>query len=146
MANGSFEGLYTFLEVAEIYGIDDSCLRKQVARGKFVIGEDVKKMGRTWIITEQAMIKSFGALKFEEYKKKQQKKEQVKEEKLNGVYLNSGSNAQKISKVSGQKRKRYSKKVHSMNEKEEKIRDSWVNGDIKGVELKNFSFNTKDSE
>ena len=146
MANGSFEGLYTFLEVAEIYGIDDSCLRKQVARDKFVIGEDVKKMGRTWIITEQAMIKSFGALKFEEYKKKQQKKEQVKEEKLNGVYLNSGSNAQKISKVSGQKRKRYSKKVHSMNEKEEKIRDSWVNGDIKGVELKNFSFNTKDSE
>ena len=118
---GSFEGLYTFLEVAEIYGIDDSCLRKQVARGKFVIGEDVKKMGRTWIITEQAMIKSFGALKFEEYKKKQQKKEQVKEEKLNGVYLNSGSNAQKISKVSGQKRKRSSKKVHSMNEKEEKI-------------------------
>ena len=143
---GSFEGLYTFLEVAEIYGIDDSCLRKQVARGKFVIGEDVKKMGRTWIITDQAMIKSFGALKFEEYKKKQQKKEQVKEEKLNGVYLNSGSNAQKISKVSGQKRKRSSKKVHSMNEKEEKIRDSWVNGDIKGVELKNFSFNKKDSE
>ena len=143
---GSFEGLYTFLEVAEIYGIDDSCLRKQVARGKFVIGEDVKKMGRTWIITEQAMIKSFGALKFEEYKKKQQKKEQVKEEKLNGVYLNSGSNAQNISKVSGQKRKRSSKKVHSMYEKEEKIRDSWVNGDIKGVELKNFSFNTKDSE
>ena len=83
---GSFEGLYTFLEVAEIYGIDDSCLRKQVARDKFVIGEEVKKMGRTWIITEQAMIKSFGALKFEEYKKKQQKKEQVKEKKLNGVY------------------------------------------------------------
>ena len=143
---GSFEGLYTFLEVAEIYGIDDSCLRKQVARGKFVIGEDVKKMGRTWIITEQAMIKSFGALKFEEYKKKQQKKEQVKEIKLERVRPNSGSKAQKISKVSGQKRKRSSKKVHSMNEKEEKIRDSWVNGDIKGVELKNFSFNTKDSE
>ena len=139
---GSFEGLYTFLEVAEIYGIDDSCLRKQVARGKFVIGEEVKKMGRTWIITEQAMIKSFGALKFEEYKKKQQKKEQAKEKKLNKVSLN----IQKISKVSGQKRNRSSKKVHSMNEKEEKIRDSWVNGDIKGVELKNFSFNTKDSE
>ena len=139
---GSFEGLYTFLEVAEIYGIDDSCLRKQVARDKFVIGEDVKKMGKTWIITEQAMIKSFGALKFEEYKKKQQKKEQAKEKKLNKVSLN----AQKISKVSGQKRKRSSKKVHSINEKEEKIRDSWVNGDIKGVELKNFSFNTKDSE
>ena len=139
---GSFEGLYTFLEVAEIYGIDDSCLRKQVARGKFVIGEDVKKMGRTWIITEQAMIKSFGALKFEEYKKKQQKKEQVKEEKLNGVSLN----AQKTSKCSGQKRNRSSKKVHSMNDKEEKVRDSWVNGEIKGVELKSFDFNINDSE
>ena len=139
---GSFEGLYTFLEVAEIYGIDDSCLRKQVARDKFVIGEDVKKMGRTWIITEQAMIKSFGALKFEEYKKKQQKKEQVKEEKLNGVSLN----AQKTSKCSGQKRNRSSKKVHSMNEKEEKVRDSWINGEIKGIELKSFDFNTNDSE
>lgn len=142
---GSFEGLYTFLEVAEIYGIDDSCLRKQVARGKFVIGEEVKKMGRTWIITEQAMIKSFGALKFEEYKKKQQKKEQVKEIKLERVRPNSGSKAQKISKVSGQKRKRSSKKVHSMNEKEEKVRDSWINGEIKGVELKSFDFNINDS-
>ena len=90
-----------------------------MARGKFVIGEEVKKMGRTWIITEQAMIKSFGALKFEEYKKKQQKKEQVKEKKLNGVYSNRGLNTQKTSKCSGQKRNRSSKKVHSMNEKED---------------------------
>ncbi len=142
---GSFEGLYTFLEVAEIYGIDDSCLRKQVARDKFVIGEEVKKMGRTWIITEQAMIKSFGALKFEEQKKKKKKKEQVKEIKLERVRQNSGSKAQKISKVSGQKRKRSSKKVHSMNEKEEKVRDSWINGEIKGVELKSFDFNINDS-
>ena len=139
---GSFEGLYTFLEVAEIYGIDDSCLRKQVARNKFVIGEDVKKMGRTWIITEQAMIKSFGTLKFEEYKKKQQKREQIKEKRLNGSTLNTQKNIKK----SSSKGKKSSKKVYSMNEKEEKIRDSWVNGEIKGVELKNFSFNTKDSE
>ena len=43
-------------------------------------------------------------------------------------------------------RNRFSKKVHSMNEKEEKVRDSWVNGEIKGVELKSFDFNTNDSE
>ena len=141
---GSFEGLYTFLEVAEIYGIDDSCLRKQVARDKFVIGEDVKKMGRTWIITEQAMIKSFGTLKFEEYKKKQQKRKQIKEKKLNGSCQNI-SNLKNIKKSSS-KGKKSSKKVYSMNEKEEKIRDSWISGEIKGVELKNFSFNTKDSE
>ena len=75
---GSFEGLYTFLEVAEIYGIDDSCLRKQVARNKFVIGEEVKKMGRTWIITEQAMVKSFGALKFENIRRNNRKKNRLK--------------------------------------------------------------------
>ena len=145
MANGSFEGLYTFLEVAEIYGIDDSCLRKQVARDKFVIGEEVKKMGRTWIITEQAMVKSFGTLKFEEYKKKQQKREQIKEKKLNESCKGSTLNTQKNIKKSSSKGKKSSKKVYSMNEKEEKTRDSWISGEIKGVELKSFDFNTKDS-
>ena len=143
---GSFEGLYTFLEVAKIYGIDDSCLRKQVARDKFVIGEEVKKMGRTWIITEQAMVKSFGTLKFEEYKKKQQKREQIKEKKLNGSCKGSTLNTQKNIKKSSSKGKKSRKKVYSMNEKEENIRDSWISGEIKGIELKNFSFNTKDSE
>ena len=135
MERGSFKGLYTFLEVAKIYGIDDSCLRKQVARNKFVIGEDVKKMGRTWIITEQAMIRNFGNLKFEEYKKKLEKKEKEKKITANKSYKNRNSKG-KIS----------SKKVHSMNEKEEKSKDSWIQGDIKGIELKSFSFNTNDSK
>ena len=133
MAKGSFEGLYTFLEVAEIYGIDDSCLRKQVARDKFVIGEDVKKMGRTWIITEQAMVRSFGNLKFEEYKKKLEKKEKTQAKKLKAQIVKS-------------KGTRSNNKVHSMNEKEEKIKDSWVSNEIKGIELKSFPFNTNDSE
>ena len=68
MANGSFDGLYTFCEAAKIYDLDDSCLRKRVARGKFVIGEDVKKMGATWIITEQALVNSFGVEKLKNYK------------------------------------------------------------------------------
>ena len=133
MANGSFEGLYTFLEVADIYGIDDSSLRKQVARDKFVIGEDVKKMGRTWIITEQAMVKNFGTLKFEDYKKKLEKKEKAKAKKIN---------AQKVKS----KGPRSDNKVHSMNEKEEKVKDSWVQGDIKGIELKSFAFDTNTNE
>ena len=131
MERGSFKGLYTFLEVAKIYGIDDSCLRKQVSRNKFVIGEDVKKMGKTWIITEQAMIRNFGNLKFEEYKKKLEKKEKEKKITANKSHKNRNSKG-KIS----------SKKVHSMNEKEEKSKDSWIQGNIKGIELKSFSFNT----
>ena len=122
MAKGSFEGLYTFKDVANIYGIDDSCLRKQVARDKFIIGKDVKKMGRTWIITEQAIIKNFGNLKFEEYKKKLEKKENTKKVKPKSPRSNN--------------------KIHSMNEKEEKVNDSWVSGEIKGVELKSFAFDT----
>lgn len=125
MAKGSFEGLYTFMEVAKIYGMDDSSLRKQVARDKFVIDEDIKKMGRTWIITEQAMVKNFGTLKFEEYKNKESKKKKV--------------NAQNIK----QKTMKSRKKVDSMNAKEEKVKDSWVQGDIKGIEIESFSFNTK---
>lgn len=128
MAKGSFEGLYTFMEVAKIYGMDDSSLRKQVARDKFVIDEDIKKMGRTWIITEQAMVKNFGTLKFEEYKKKEAKKKKV--------------NAQNIK----QKTTRSRKKVDSMNAKEEKVKDSWVQGDIKGIEIESFSFNTNTNE
>lgn len=135
MERGSFKGLYTFLEVAKIYGIDDSCLRKQVSRNKFVIGEDVKKMGRTWIITEQAMIRNFGNLKFEEYKKKLEEKEKEKKITANKSHKNRNSKG-KIS----------SKKVHSMNEKEEKSKDSWIQGNIKGIELKSFSFNTNDSK
>ena len=127
MAKGSFEGLYTFLEVAEIYNIDDSCLRKQVARDKFIIGEDVKKMGRTWIITEQAMVKNFGSLKFEEYKKKQVKKEKDQEKKINTQNTKTKSI-------------RSNKKTTSMNEKEEKVNDSWTSGEIKGLELKSFTF------
>ena len=151
MAKGSFEGLYTFLEVAEIYGIDDSCLRKQVARDKFVIGEDVKKMGRTWIITEQAMVRSFGNLKFEEYKSRvahtvAQKKLEKKEKVVRPRSV-SKANAKKLAaKMVKSKGTRSNNKVHSMNEKEEKVKDSWVQGDIKGIELKSFAFNTNDSE
>ncbi|MGL5724382.1 hypothetical protein [Cetobacterium sp.] len=133
MAIGSFEGLYTFLDVAEIYGIDSSCLRKQVARDKFVVDEDIKKIGTTWIITEQAMVKNFGTLKFEEYKKKQAKKEKAQDNKIN---------TQKVKAKST----RSNKKAASMNEKEEKVNDSWSSGEIKGVELKSFAFNTNSSE
>lgn len=132
MAIGSFEGLYTFLEVAEIYGVDSSCLRKQVSRGKFVIDEEIKKIGTTWIITEQAMVKNFGSLKFEEYKNKKSKKEKRVSLKAQDKKINT----QKVKTKST----RSNKKATSINEKEEKVNDSWSSGEIKGIELKNFAF------
>lgn len=138
MAIGSFEGLYTFLEVAEIYGVDSSCLRKQVSRGKFVIDEEIKKIGTTWIITEQAMVKNFGSLKFEEYKNKKAKKEKKASSKAQDKKINT----QKVKSKST----RSNNKVHSINTKEEKSKDSWVQGDIKGIEIESFSFNINTNE
>lgn len=141
-SKGSFEGLYTFLEVAKIYGMDDSSLRKKVARGKLVVGVDVKKMGRTWIITEQAMVKNFGALKFEEYINNHSEKENMIFNKNSSENKNKKSNSKKNNLKSGKSKK----KIISMNEKEEKSKDSWANGEIRGVELKSFNFNMNTSE
>ncbi|MEG1059693.1 MAG: hypothetical protein RSE57_05955 [Clostridia bacterium] len=127
MVKGSFEGLYTFAEVGLIYGFDASNLRKQVATDKLVIGKDIKKFGKTWIITEQSMVKHFGKAKFEEYQKqksKEQEKEQFKMEKVKT------------------KTRKSRKSAYSMNCDEEKTKDSWVSGDIKGIEVKSFAFNT----
>ncbi|WP_270647947.1 hypothetical protein [Paeniclostridium hominis] len=111
---GSFEGLYTFLEIAKIYGMDDSSLRKKVARGKLVVGIDVKKMGRTWIITEQAMVKNFGALKFEEYINNHSEK--------GNMIFNENSSENKKKKLNSKKNNfksgKSKKKIFSMNEKE----------------------------
>ena len=131
MVRGSFEGLYTFTEVGLIYGFDASNLRKQVATDKLIDGKDIKKFGKTWLITEQSMVKHFGKVKFEEYQKKKakdQRKEQLKMEKVKT------------------KSRKSSKSADSMNCDEEKIKDSWVSGDIKGIEVKSFAFNTNTSK
>ena len=43
MARGSFKGLYTFQDVAQIYNIDASTLRKQVQNQTFYENEIKKK-------------------------------------------------------------------------------------------------------
>ena len=55
----SFEGLYTFADVASMYNIDQSTLRHNVG-SRFVDGEDVKKLGKTWIVREEALVRKFG--------------------------------------------------------------------------------------
>lgn len=139
-SNGSFKGLYTFMEVAKMYGMDYSSLRKKVARDKFVVGVDVKKMGRTWIITEKAMVKNFGNLKFEECINKHSENVNLNKNSLENENkkLNYKKNNSKVGKSN--------KKIFSMNEKEEKSKDSWANGEIKGVEIKSFSFDMNSSE
>lgn len=127
MARGSFDGLYTFSEVGQIYGIDSSCLRKKVCFDKFVVGKDVKKFGKTWLITEQAMVKHFGTEKFENFKLKRLKEYTARNKMIRD----------ERDKIKSEKK---SKNGNSMNVKEEKSVDSWINGEIKGREVKSFSF------
>lgn len=59
MAKGSFSGLYTFEEISKIYQMKSSNLRKMVQYNKFT-DKEIKKFGKTWIITEEAVRKHFG--------------------------------------------------------------------------------------
>lgn len=81
MARGSFNGLYTFQDVAKIYNIDSSTIRKQVQNQKFYDNE-IKKFGKTWIITEQAMINHFGKDLFIAYKNRLREQEVLEIKKL----------------------------------------------------------------
>ncbi|WP_156317152.1 hypothetical protein [Paraclostridium bifermentans] len=42
-----------------MYNIDQSTLRHNVG-SSFVYGEDVKKLGKTWIVREEALVREFG--------------------------------------------------------------------------------------
>lgn len=82
MARGSFNGLYTFDQVAKIYNMDNSTLRKMVQANKFT-DKDIKKFGKTWIITEDAIGKHFGLTMLRAYEREEQLRElaQVRESK-----------------------------------------------------------------
>lgn len=55
-----FDNLYTAKEASLIYGFHQSYLRKKIDLGYLIEGRDVKKFGNTWVITEEALVSSFG--------------------------------------------------------------------------------------
>lgn len=55
-----FDNLLSFKEASQLWNLDDSTLRKAVANGKLVDGQDVKKFGKQWIITIEAMERIYG--------------------------------------------------------------------------------------
>ncbi len=83
MAKGSFKGLYTFEQVAKIYNMDSSNLRKMVQHNKFKDNE-IKKFGKTWIITEQAIENHFGLVMLQLHKRelKLQELQKLRENKI----------------------------------------------------------------
>lgn len=61
--NNPFDGLLSFKEATDLWGLNESTLRKAVVYGKLVDGIDVKKFGKQWIVTKEAMIREYGELK-----------------------------------------------------------------------------------
>ncbi|MDE6849579.1 MAG: hypothetical protein K2O29_08075 [Ruminococcus sp.] len=51
-----------FREASEKWNLDDSTLRKAVKNGRLVDGKDVKKFGKQWIVTVNAMERVYGKM------------------------------------------------------------------------------------
>ena len=55
-----FDGLMSFSDASELWGLSESTLRKAVAYGKIVPDVDARKFGKQWIVTREAMSREYG--------------------------------------------------------------------------------------
>lgn len=58
-----FDGLLSFKDASELWGLEESTLRKAVQYKKLKVGVDIMKFGKQWVITIEAMIKHYGPKK-----------------------------------------------------------------------------------
>ena len=55
-----FDGLMSFADATELWGLNESTLRKAIAYGKLINGVDVCKYGKQWVISRVAMEREYG--------------------------------------------------------------------------------------
>lgn len=55
-----FDGLMAFSDATEIWGLNESTLRKAIVYGKLVNGVDACKFGKQWIVSINAMKREYG--------------------------------------------------------------------------------------
>lgn len=55
-----FDGLMAFSDATELWGLNESTLRKAITYGKLVNGVDVCKFGKQWVISVDAMKREYG--------------------------------------------------------------------------------------
>ncbi|RCX13838.1 uncharacterized protein DUF2442 [Anaerobacterium chartisolvens] len=55
-----FDNLIAFGDATDLWGLNESTLRKAVSYGKLIDGVDVKKFGKQWIVSKAAMIREYG--------------------------------------------------------------------------------------
>ena len=55
-----FDGLLAFSDATELWGLNESTLRKAITYGKLVNGVDVCKFGKQWVVSVEAMTREYG--------------------------------------------------------------------------------------
>lgn len=55
-----FDGLMSFSDASELWGLNESTLRKAIAYGKLKNGIDVCKFGKQWVVSAEAMQREYG--------------------------------------------------------------------------------------
>ena len=55
-----FDGLMAFSDATELWGLNESTLRKAISYGKLVSGVDVCKFGKQWVVSVDAMRREYG--------------------------------------------------------------------------------------
>ena len=55
-----FDGLMSFSDASELWGLSESALRKAVTYGKIAPGVDARTFGKQWVVTRDAMYREYG--------------------------------------------------------------------------------------
>ena len=55
-----FDNLMAFSDATELWGLNESTLRKAIEYGRLIDGVDVCKFGKQWIISKDAMYREYG--------------------------------------------------------------------------------------
>ena len=55
-----FDGLMAFGDATELWGLNESTLRKAISYGKLINGVDVCKFGKQWVVSVEAMEREYG--------------------------------------------------------------------------------------
>ena len=59
-ANGPFDDLMAFSDATDLWALNESTLRKAISYGKLVDGIDVRKFGKQWVVSMEAMQREYG--------------------------------------------------------------------------------------
>ena len=55
-----FDGLMAFTDATQLWGLNESTLRKAISYGKLIDGVDACKYGKQWVISIEAMKREYG--------------------------------------------------------------------------------------